>query len=114
MIMEGVKIATGAVIAARSLVTRDIPPYAIVAGVPARIIRYRHSAEVIARLLESAWWELPVNMLQRLPLDDPERFLDRLAELSVHEPVAYTQVEVSRRGCREHSAGSRRLLDEMK
>ncbi|QMV64117.1 CatB-related O-acetyltransferase [Pseudomonas berkeleyensis] len=105
MIMEGVKVSTGAVIAARSLVTCDVPPYAIVAGTPARIIRYRHSEQVINDLLGSAWWELPVDVLQRLSLDVPEHFLRQFAELPSREPAIYRQVEVSRRGCRELSGG---------
>ncbi len=106
MIMEGVKVSTGSVIAARSLVTRDVPPYAIVAGAPARIIRYRHPPDVIAGLLQSAWWNLPGDVLQRLSLDDPERFLNQLAELPAHEPVVYKQIEVSRQGCHEFPIGA--------
>lgn len=59
MIMEGVLVDTGAVIAACSVVTRNVPPYAVVAGTPARILRYRHPPRVIEALLASAWWELP-------------------------------------------------------
>lgn len=106
MILEGVKIATGAVVATRSVVTRDVPPYCIVAGSPARIVRYRHADHVIAGLLESAWWELPVDVLQRLSLDVPERFLDQLKALSSRELAVYRQVEVSRQGCRELSAST--------
>lgn len=109
MIMEGVKVSTGAVIAARSLVTRDVPPYAVVAGTPARVVRYRHPPEVIAGLLDCAWWEFPVDALQRLPLDAPERFLSLLAELPVHESAIYKQVEVSRQGCRELPIGACRV-----
>jgi tetrahydrodipicolinate N-succinyltransferase len=51
MVMSGVNIAQGAVVAAGALVTRDVPPYAIVAGNPARIIKYRFSEKVIQELL---------------------------------------------------------------
>ncbi len=47
MVMEGVKVGTGAIIATRAVVTRDVPPYAIVAGTPAQVIRYRHPPEII-------------------------------------------------------------------
>lgn len=57
IIMPGVHIGTGAVIGAGAIVTHDVSPYAIVAGVPARQIRMRFPADVITQLLESAWWE---------------------------------------------------------
>lgn len=78
IIMEGVRIGTGAVVAARAVVTADVPDYAIVAGSPARILRYRHSEALRAALLASAWWELPLEQLQRLPLDRPDAFLKAL------------------------------------
>lgn len=55
-IKRGVKIGTGAIIATKSLVTKDVPPYAIVGGVPAKIIRYRFDHFTIGRLLEIGWW----------------------------------------------------------
>jgi len=57
VIMGGVTVGTGAVVAARAVVTHDVPPYAIVAGVPARIVRYRFDERTRAALLASAWWE---------------------------------------------------------
>lgn len=57
VIMSGVTVGHGAVIGARSVVTRDVPPYTIVAGVPAKIIRKCFDDEIIARLLEIAWWD---------------------------------------------------------
>ena len=57
--MDGVSIGDGAIVAACSLVTKDVPPYAVVGGVPAKIIKYRFSEEVIERLLQIKWWEKP-------------------------------------------------------
>ena len=57
MIMPGVHIADGAIVAAGAIVTRDVPPYAIVGGTPAKLIRYRFSEDVIAKLLAIRWWE---------------------------------------------------------
>ena len=57
IILRGVKIGTGAVIAANAVVTHDVPPFAIVAGVPARLLRYRFDETTRDRLLASAWWE---------------------------------------------------------
>lgn len=57
-IMGGVNIGHGAVVAAKAVVTKDIPPFAIVGGIPAKVIKYRFSPEVIERLLEIKWWNL--------------------------------------------------------
>lgn len=57
LILAGVTIGDGAVIGTRSVVTKDVPPYAIVGGVPAKVIRYRFSPEIIDLLLELKWWE---------------------------------------------------------
>ena len=54
-------IGTGSVIAAGSIVTKDVPPYAIVAGNPARILRYRFPPEVIEELLASRWWDQSIE-----------------------------------------------------
>ena len=77
---RGVTIGTGAVVGARSVVTRDVPPYAIVAGAPARIVRYRFPEALIDRLLRSGWWRFAPDMLHRLDVREPERFLDRFEE----------------------------------
>ena len=58
-IKQGVVIGNGAVIGSNALVTKDVPPYAIVGGVPAKIIRYRFPEEVIKRLEDVKWWNLP-------------------------------------------------------
>ena len=78
MIMEGVSIGTGAVIAGRSVVTRDVPEYAVVAGIPARLIRYRHSPELASRLLESRWWDIHEADLKKMPMNDPASFLESI------------------------------------
>ena len=81
-ILSGVHVSKGAVIAAGAVVTHDVPPYAIVAGVPARVIGYRFSEEMIAKLLELKWWDWPEEkILECWPLlsqDLTEDILDQL------------------------------------
>ena len=57
IILSGVKIGDGAVIAAGAVVAKDVPPYAIVGGVPAKLIKYRFSPDIIEELLQIKWWE---------------------------------------------------------
>ena len=62
-VLPGVKIGTGAVIGARAVVAKDIPPYAIAVGNPAKVIRYRFQAKTIERLLDIAWWNWPATKI---------------------------------------------------
>lgn len=63
-ICRGVNIGDGAVIGANSVVTKDVPPYSIVVGVPAKVIKYRFDRDVIASLLDLKWWELPPEIIK--------------------------------------------------
>ena len=63
-IMPGVRIGAGAIVAAASVVTRDVPPYAVAGGNPAAVIRMRYSAEIIGELLEIAWWDWPLEKIE--------------------------------------------------
>lgn len=64
-VLSGVSIGDGAIVAANSVVTRDVPPYAIVGGTPARVISYRFSPEIISALQDLKWWEWTVSQIQQ-------------------------------------------------
>lgn len=64
-VLSGVTIGDGAVVAACSVVTKDVPPYAIVAGNPARVIKYRFSEDTIAGMLKIRWWDWPIEKIKR-------------------------------------------------
>mgnify|MGYP003303392449 CR=1 FL=1 len=64
MIMGGVTIGDGAVIAAGAIVTKDVPPYAVVGGIPAKIIKYRFEKQIIDKLIEIKWWNLSEDILR--------------------------------------------------
>ncbi len=69
IVLSGVTIGDGAVIGTGAIVTEDIPPYAIVAGNPARLIRYRFSSNEIERLLVLRWWEWDIDKIKsNIPL----------------------------------------------
>jgi acetyltransferase-like isoleucine patch superfamily enzyme len=65
IVLRGVNVGHGAIIAANAVVTKNVPDYAIVAGVPAKIIRYRFDPDKIKWLLESNWWELDKESANR-------------------------------------------------
>ncbi|WLG57753.1 CatB-related O-acetyltransferase [Pseudomonas extremorientalis] len=102
MIMEGVQVGTGAIVAAQALVTRDVPPYAVVAGNPAKIVRYRHSEDTIERLLRSGWWERDISWLRDLPLNDPQSCLPLLErECASSEHTAnFNKMEITSKSCK--------------
>jgi virginiamycin A acetyltransferase len=66
MILSGVTVGHGAVVAARAVVTRDVPAYAVVAGNPARVVRRRFDETTVAALVAAAWWDLPHAAVTRL------------------------------------------------
>jgi carbonic anhydrase/acetyltransferase-like protein (isoleucine patch superfamily) len=65
VVLSGVTIGNGAVVAARAMVTKNVEPYAIVAGNPARRVRFRFSPEIVAQLEAIAWWDWPDDHVAR-------------------------------------------------
>lgn len=83
IVTQGVSIGHGAIVGAGAIVTRDVPPYAIVAGAPARIVRWRFGALMRHRLLKSRWWELEMS---QVPDRDYSRPLELLGQIKRARP----------------------------
>jgi virginiamycin A acetyltransferase len=66
MIMPGVQVGDGAIIASRAVVTKDVEPYSIVGGNPAQVIRKRFNDETISDLMELAWWNWPLEKITKM------------------------------------------------
>ncbi|GGB97380.1 transferase [Marinobacterium zhoushanense] len=95
VVMAGVSIGTGAVIARNAVVTKDVAPYQIVGGNPARPIRPRFSPEVSEALLQSAWWQYPLAELRTLDYEQPQRFMEQLGAL-IPRQATYAVIDVGR------------------
>ena len=92
-ILSGVIIGNGAVVGAGCVAARDVPPYAIVAGNPARVVRFRFDPSIISRLEKLAWWNWPMSRIEELaPLLLSNRIEDFLAQASGAERAALPTV----------------------
>lgn len=80
IILNGITLGRGSLIGAGAVVTKNVPPYAIVAGIPAKIIRYRFSKELIEKIELSAWWKKEDSTLKQFAeySNNPEMFVSKL------------------------------------
>jgi virginiamycin A acetyltransferase len=83
-----VAVCDGAIIGTQAVVTKDVPPYAIVVGSPARIVGYRFPDALIDRLLRVKWWRYAYPDFGAIDLREPERALDQLEELIAANRIA--------------------------
>ena len=79
-ILKGVSIGDGAVIAAGAVVTKDVEPYAIVGGVPAKFRKYRFDKEIVRKLLELQWWNYTLESLEGIEFNEIETAIAQLEE----------------------------------
>ncbi len=87
VILDGITIGDGAVIGAGAVVTKDVPSYAIVAGVPAKVLKYRFSQDIIDELLQLKWWDLPDEDIRDLPFDNVEECIKILKEKKLNSTI---------------------------
>ena len=103
-IRRGVTIGDGAIIATGAVVTKDVPPFAIVGGVPAKVIRYRFPPEIIARLMAAKWWDYGLPALKGVDMTNIEdaiaRIEQNIATLDPWKPAkALVRVDYNRGLC---------------
>ena len=91
MVMPGVTVGDGAIVAAMAVVTKDVPPYGVVAGNPARLLRMRFGAPTVAALLQSAWWRFAPWQLTDIDLSQPDEaaaaLMDRAPQMTPYAPA---------------------------
>jgi acetyltransferase-like isoleucine patch superfamily enzyme len=93
-ILPGVTIGDGAVVAARAVVTKDVPPYAVVAGVPARIVKFRLPEATIERIQAVRWWNYAAWDLAGAKVDDAVAFADTVEQKIASGMAPYTPEKI--------------------
>ena len=100
VLKANINIGDGAIIASNSVVTKDVPPYAIVGGIPAKIIKYRFSQDIVDKLKQLQWWRYHKDDLKGLMANQPYQFvsaLEKKVELKIieeYKPDVITKKEI--------------------
>lgn len=101
ILSTGINIGDGAIVAAGSVVTKDVPPYAIVGGAPARVIKYRFEEHIIEKLMQLKWWQYDFTHFSTVSGDDSiEVFIEKMENLieenkiSVYRPKTITKDDI--------------------
>ncbi|MCK5802857.1 MAG: CatB-related O-acetyltransferase [Lentisphaeria bacterium] len=97
VLLGEVTVGDGAIVAAGAVVTKDVEPYSIVGGVPARHIRYRFQKDVCKRLLETQWWNYDPAKLVEFKCDDVQEFL-RCFDPTALSPIVYPLLSIEKQG----------------
>lgn len=96
-VSTGIAVGDGAIVAAGSMVTKDVPPYAIVGGVPAKVLKYRFPEAVIEKLMQLKWWQYGFADFQDIAVDAPiEVFIEKLEKLIASKQIQPFQPNVMR------------------
>lgn len=81
VVLQGVNVGDGAVVGTNAVVTKDVPPYAVVGGVPAKIIKYRFEQNIIEELLQVKWWFLPMKEIVKLDFKDIPKCIEDIKKI---------------------------------
>lgn len=98
LIMEGVRIGDGAIVAARAVVSQEVKPYTIVGGIPARAIRERFPESLAQELLDTQWWNYPLDTMVDFSFNKPQDFVTHfnLSEIRITNYKVYSVVREKR------------------
>lgn len=114
-ILGGVTISDGAIVAGGSVVTKDVEPYAIVGGVPAKPIRKRFDDATIKRLLDLRWWDYSPNDLSGVPFDDIDAAIDEVGRRIDAGMAPYaTETTVLQRAVDPEKGKVKRAIDKLR
>jgi len=92
---RNITVHDGAIIAANAVVTKDVPHYAIVAGNPAKVVKYRFPEQIIAALREVKWWEKSPRLLSKFDLSNVESFLEHSDEMKSAENFEFENINLT-------------------